>query len=228
VRRFGAKREGAMNTKEKILREALSLFSVRGFDAVSVRDIAQAVGIKESSLYNHFKSKQDIFDSILAEYSGSVTDFFSRFSITDDGGQFAVDKRIIDMYKDMTPRQFEAMSIEVFRYYFTDEINVKLRRMLTMEQYRNEAIAKLFRQISFDSSIEYQSKLFEALMDAGVFARCDPYVLAVEFFAPVFMISYKFDNDADSLKEAEELFIRHIKHFNEMYTNTANSRENNK
>ena len=54
-----------MKTKEKILKEALFLFSDRGFHAVSVRDIAKAVGIKESSLYNHFKNKQDIFDSIV-------------------------------------------------------------------------------------------------------------------------------------------------------------------
>ena len=50
--------------------EALNLFSVKGYDPVSVRDIAYAVGIKESSLYNHFKNKQDIFDSILREYTG--------------------------------------------------------------------------------------------------------------------------------------------------------------
>ncbi len=60
-----------MKTREKILKEALILFSERGFHAVSVRDIAKAVGIKESSLYNHFKNKQDIFDSIVDMYCRS-------------------------------------------------------------------------------------------------------------------------------------------------------------
>ena len=59
-----------MNTKERIITEALNLFSINGYDSVSVRDIAKAVGIKESSLYNHFKNKQDIFDTIISEYSG--------------------------------------------------------------------------------------------------------------------------------------------------------------
>lgn len=54
-----------MTTKEQILEEALKLFSVKGYDAVSVRDILRAVGIKESSLYYHFKNKQDIFDTIV-------------------------------------------------------------------------------------------------------------------------------------------------------------------
>ena len=47
-----------MNTKQKILLESLRLFSQRGYDAVSVEQIAAAVGIKAPSLYKHYKSKQ--------------------------------------------------------------------------------------------------------------------------------------------------------------------------
>ena len=54
-----------MKTKDKILIEALSLFSVSGFSGVSVRDIAKAVGIRESAIYKHYKNKQDIFDCIV-------------------------------------------------------------------------------------------------------------------------------------------------------------------
>ena len=46
-----------METKARILWEALELFSSKGYKGVSVRDIAGAVGIRESSLYNHFKGK---------------------------------------------------------------------------------------------------------------------------------------------------------------------------
>lgn len=53
------------NTKEAILYEALKLFSDKGYDGVSVRDIAGQVGIKQSSLYKHYTSKQDIFDSLV-------------------------------------------------------------------------------------------------------------------------------------------------------------------
>lgn len=54
-------------TKERILDEALTLFSQYGYDAVSVAKIADAVGIKPPSLYKHFKSKEDIFNAILAK-----------------------------------------------------------------------------------------------------------------------------------------------------------------
>lgn len=52
------------DTKQRILDEALRLFSQSGYDAVSVERIASAVGIKAPSLYKHFKSKQEIFDAI--------------------------------------------------------------------------------------------------------------------------------------------------------------------
>ena len=54
-----------MTTKEKITETALDLFSQRGYDGVSVRDIARAVGIRESSIYNHFQSKRAVFDAIV-------------------------------------------------------------------------------------------------------------------------------------------------------------------
>ena len=52
-------------TRQKILDKALELFSTRGYDAVSVGEIAEAVGIKAPSLYNHFPSKRAIFDAIV-------------------------------------------------------------------------------------------------------------------------------------------------------------------
>lgn len=53
------------NTKQKIIETALTLFSERGYDAVSVGEIAEAVGIKVPSLYNHYPSKEAIFDAIV-------------------------------------------------------------------------------------------------------------------------------------------------------------------
>lgn len=53
------------DTRQKILDKALELFSARGYDPVSVGEIAKAVGIKAPSLYNHFPSKQAIFDAIV-------------------------------------------------------------------------------------------------------------------------------------------------------------------
>jgi Transcriptional regulator len=207
-----------MTTRDRILKEALRLFSEKGYEAVSVRTIAKAVGIKESSLYNHFLGKEDIFASILAEYNARGEAFFSSINLVGEDMQFAVDERTVNLYKDMSAEQFAATANSIFDYYFTDEITVQIRRMLTMEQYRNRELAEMYRQVSFDASLEYQSRLFEALIDAGCFIRTDPYILALEFFAPIFLIFYKFDNDSASLKEARELFGRHIEHFTKVYS----------
>lgn len=206
-----------MTTKEKIMAEALNLFSTKGYDPVSVRDIAYAVGIKESSLYNHFRNKQDIFDSILKEYAGRWEAIFKQVQITDDDGHVAVDERTVNMYRNMTNQQFAVMAAAIFDYYMTDEVNVKLRRMLTIEQYRSDEIAMLFRKISFNESLDFQAQLFCALINQGCFIKTDPYILALEFFSPIFLIFYKYGNDSESLREAKTLFMRHIDHFNKIY-----------
>jgi len=206
-----------MTTREKILSEALTLFSVKGYDPVSVRDIAYAVGIKESSLYNHFKNKQDIFDSIIEEYSNRWESYFHQANLTGEDKQIVVDDRTVEMYKNMTNQEFAAATGMIFDYYMTDDINVKLRKMLTIEQYRDNRIARLYRKISFDDSIEFQTALFRKLIEEGSFVEADPFVMAVEFFSPIFMIFYKYDHDEKSIKEAKQLFLKHIGQFNKNY-----------
>ncbi len=205
-----------MNTKEKTLEEALRLFSERGYEAVSVRDIARAVGVKESSLYNHFRNKQDIFESILAEYSQRGSEFFRQYELTGEDGIFTADSRTVDVYRHMSGEQLAAMAGHIFEFYFTDEINTRLRRMLTIEQYRTPEAARLYRKLSFDDSLTYQTKLFEEMMKAGCFRLADPYILALAFYAPIYLIFCKFDNGGD-VDEARELFERHVRHFSKTY-----------
>ena len=207
-----------MTTRERIWREALDLFSMKGFDAVSVRDIAGAVGIKESSLYNHYKNKQDIFDTIISECTKRTDEVFRSMALVGDDMQWTADERTVNMYKGMTPDQFAGMAAQIFDFVFTDDLSVKLRRMLTIEQYRSEYLAQVFRQISFDASLDYQAALFTRMMQEGCFTETDPYLMAMAFYAPIFLIFYKFDNSEQSLKEARALFERHLKHFVSMYS----------
>ena len=55
------------NTKQEILEAALELFSVQGFEATSISQIASAVGMRKASLYSHFESKQAILDELVQE-----------------------------------------------------------------------------------------------------------------------------------------------------------------
>jgi AcrR family transcriptional regulator len=138
-----------MSTRETIIREALNLFYVKGYDAVSLRDIASRVGIKESSLYNHFKNKQDLFDSIVEWCATRNSEHFHDARLVGDDLAFRADAGTVGLYGAMSEDQFVETSGQVFEAVFADEIEVKLRRMLTIEQYRGEKQARLFREISF-------------------------------------------------------------------------------
>ena len=206
-----------MSTKERILREALNLFSVRGYDAVSLRDIAAAVGIKESSLYNHFKNKQDIFDSIIDWCLARSNEYFHDAHLVGDDRVFSADAATVGMYGGMAEDLFVETVGQVFAAIFADEISVKLRRMLTIEQFRGDKQSGLFREISFESALRFQTQLFRAMIDAGFFISADPELMALEFFSPAFLIFYKFDGDAEGVVKAKELFMQHVRHFSRTY-----------
>ena len=55
------------NTKQEILNASLELFSIQGFEATSISQIVNAVGIRKASLYSHFESKQAILDALVKE-----------------------------------------------------------------------------------------------------------------------------------------------------------------
>ena len=70
------------NTKQEILEAALKLFSVQGFEATSISQIANAVGIRKASLYSHFESKQAILDALVQDVLVQYTEH-SIFARTD-------------------------------------------------------------------------------------------------------------------------------------------------
>ena len=55
--------DNTRDTKSNIFNTALKLFAGNGYENVSVRDIADKVGIKAASIYNHFESKEKILEA---------------------------------------------------------------------------------------------------------------------------------------------------------------------
>ena len=72
-----------MTTKQKILKAALTLFAEKGYSAVYVGEIADAVGIKAPSLYKHYKSKQDIFNSCVEVFSDRMEQVRNELRLPD-------------------------------------------------------------------------------------------------------------------------------------------------
>ncbi len=192
-----------MTTKEQILEEALKLFSVKGYDAVSVRDISRAVGIKESSLYYHFKNKQDIFDTIVTFCFQKAEAYFRTHSIPFD------EKDDVTLYRGADPETLTELIYATFGYFFDDPYNVMFRKLLAVSQYDNPKAKEIYRNLYRDYPLRFQRHLFRVLMEAGEFRREEPSAVAMEFYAAVFLLIHT----CDSLEEAKPFLKEHVLQF---------------
>lgn len=142
------------NTKEAILYEALKLFSDKGYDGVSVRDIAGQVGIKQSSLYKHYTSKQDIFDSLVKTMQ---TRFMDSEICSLPCGEL---KEIAREYATVGNEILKKISAEIFHFYLKDPYASQYRKLLSIEKYKNKEIERIYREVYIDSAISYQTDSF--------------------------------------------------------------------
>lgn len=203
-------------TKERITDEALTLFSCRGFSGVSVKEIASAVGIKDSSLYKHFSTKQEIFDTILLQMTAKMDELTVRLHIAD-----ATKVDTSEYFKNLSTDALVELSERVFLFYLKDPFAARFRRMLTIEQYCRSEISDLYRKIFTRDSISYQSLLFSQLMASGVFKKGDPEIAALHFYAPLFLLLTRYDGRPEQEREALELLERHVRAFAAIYAAEA-------
>jgi AcrR family transcriptional regulator len=175
-----------MTTKERILKTATDLFAEKGYSDVSIREITRAVGIKESSLYNHFASKQQILDEIFETLKHGLD------------ASTAPPEAAAEMVLDLTPEAFVEMSVGIFESYLGNPEFVKIWRIVSMERFKNERARDLFNRHFVDEPMEYQARVFAALMDAGRMPRRDPNVLAREFFSFILFLYVRYiETDRD-------------------------------
>lgn len=201
-----------MNTKKRILDEALTLFSENGYGNVYVAQIAEAVGIKAPSLYKHYKSKQDIFNAILDEMKKSYEKQASMLNIS---GEDAVSDA--EVYSDIGEDELVRMATGLFLYFLHDEYAQKFRKMLTIEQFRDSELAHLLTKEYADDPLSYQSAMFSMLCEKGVLRKYDPDVMALHFYAPIYFLLTVCDREPQREKESTELLKRHIRQFSRIY-----------
>ena len=195
------------DTREKILMTALRLFARDGYEAVSVSTIAGELGMTKGALYKHYKNKRDIFDSIV-----------ERMYQID--AQRAEEYEVLKVKYETQPKAYKNQSVEkimdftVAQFFFwtEDEFASDFRKMLTLEQYRNTEMTELYNQCIVEGPVAYMEDLFRELMKEGVFPGENPRQLAVEFYAPLFLLINMFDNNGEN-EEYVEILRNHIKHF---------------
>lgn len=204
------------STKDSIIYQALTLFSDRGYEGVSMRDIAAAVGIQAASLYNHFKSKEAIFSRIIEEMSARYEATVMSMQIPHGDMDL-----VVATYMKVNEDTLRAMASNLFLYFLKDDFAAKFRRMLTIEQFRSTQAGDVFQNFFVDSALDFQSTLFASMIERGAFIKADPYVMALHFYAPIFILLNKYDRLAEREGEALEYIARHVHQFSEIYARPA-------
>lgn len=195
------------DTKGKILLAALQLFARDGYEAVSVRNIAEELGITKGALYRHYKNKRDIFDSIVERMIQIDAQRAKEFQMPTE--QY---DKMSDSYANTSLEDIEKLTIEQLKFWTEDSFASLFRRMLTLEQYRNAEMAELYSQCIVEGPVSYMEDLFRELSKKGVLKEENPRQLAVEYYAPLFLLINMFDNNREN-EEYAQILRNHTKQF---------------
>lgn len=157
-------------TKDKIFDTALDLFSKKGYDSVSVRTIASEVGIKESSIYNHYSSKKDILMSILNYFE----EYFKGNPLDDEN---------IRKLLEENPEEFYHQGSEMFKQQIFEEKILKIMKLIFVQMYQIDEVKEFFLREIFGGSTDFWSDVFEILIQKNVIGSdCNPNKLAEMYF----------------------------------------------
>ncbi|SOC22568.1 TetR family transcriptional regulator [Ureibacillus xyleni] len=196
-------------TKEKIFFTALDLFSKKGFSGVSIREITREVGIKESSLYNHFSNKDEILASILTHFRGDFSKTLPPIEMLDH------------ILQSSTVEQFLKAGHRNFKNFMEDENRVKMWRVLQMEQFRTPLAREVILEDLFKTTIRFLEIVFQKLIDLKKIREYDPKTLAIEYQYPVFSLLTEYTIlkfDGKDTSEVESRLDNHIEFFLELIT----------
>ena len=196
------------NTKQEIIEAALDLFSAQGFEATSVSQIADAVGIRKASLYSHFENKQAILDALVQEVLKQYEEqsLFARADLEKDAGN-------LPQTSDDAVKMIQGQ----IRYILHDRSISRARKMLVIEQFRNPEMAKLQTKQNYSDIMRYFTGLVKSLIRQGVLAEDNPEIMAAQFCLPISTWINLCDRESDREPEVMELVEKHIRQFFRIY-----------
>ena len=177
------------NRKEEILIVALHLFARDGYEAVSVSQIAGELDMTKGALYRHYKSKRDIFDSIVKRMEQQDGEQASDYDMPEDEKESMPEE-----YEDVSLDDFVEYSKSMFEYWTEDDFASSFRKMLTIEQFRSEEMQNLYQQYLVSGPAEYVKELFKNMK------MNHPEENAVKFYANMFFNYSLYDGEANKTK----------------------------
>lgn len=193
-----------ISTKEKIFLISLDLFSQKGFSGVSIREITREVGIKESSLYNHFSSKDEILESILNFFREDFSKTLPPLETLDE------------ILQKHSVESFLKAGLHNFKKYMEDETRQKMWRLLQVEQFRSPLAREIILHDLYGKTIEFLEIVFTKFIEIKKIRPYNPKVLAIEYQYPVFSLLTEYNIlkfDGKDTAEVEKKLDRHMDFF---------------
>lgn len=194
---------GDKSTKQKILDTSLKLFASNGYKATTVREIAKAIGMEQSALYNHFKNKDEILETIINDLASLlIANIFQE--INTDPDAYKQGKSLLHSISN----KFKLISF--------DNQNDSLFRLMMQELFSNGKIRDIYNESLFQENVKKLSGLLFMMMQEEMIRSSDPLMLAHEFFAPLFFYQMQVSLlkvDKKSTSAIVSLFEKHVDFF---------------
>ena len=189
----------AKDTKERILTAALEMFSQNGYAGTNIRELSESLGLVKSAMYRHFESKDAIWNTLLDEL---IAYYEARFGSPE--------------HLPSAPDSLEelvTMTMRMVNFTVHDEKVVKSRKLLSIEQFRDERARDLATKYFLTGLKDMFTPIFAGMMDKGLILEDDPKMLAFAYTAPISALIHLCDREPDKTDEAKaqaEAFSRHF------------------
>lgn len=183
------------STKERILDVALELFSQRGYEGTTLRDLAAELGLSKSALYKHYISKENIWESLI----GTVESHYANH--IGIAGRMTIPTSV---------EELQALSMRQVDFTIHDERIIKARKLFAVEQYRNDRMAALATRHFLTDMETLYTDIFAGMMENGSIKKDDPQQLALSYTAPVAALIHMCDREPKREAEAMERIHRFI------------------
>lgn len=145
-----------MNTTEKTKKEiikdcAAQLFRKKGYAATSMQDIAEAVGMKAASLYNHIGSKQEILEGLLGRIAQGFTDGLNEVNASSLKPQLKLEA-LVNLHVDMTFRFSDSIALNTGEWVHLEE--PALSKYTKQRVQYEKAFKKILENCKAEGSID--------------------------------------------------------------------------
>lgn len=193
----------AKDTKERILDEALRQFSKKGYDGTNIRELTASLGLVKSSMYKHYKSKEEIWNSLLDKMIAYYAEHF---------GSAENLPPVPDSLEGLV-----AMTMHMVDFTVHDERVVMTRKLLSIEQYRDERASQLATKHFLTALTVMFTHIFKGMIDKGLLQNDDAEMLAFAYTAPISALIHLCDREPEKTEEAIKQIEAFSRHFIKTY-----------